>query len=313
MEEQSGKWTGIMLAIIAATLWGVSGTLAQFLFEKRGINIAWLVTARLLVSGTILLVFSFIKKDPGLWLIWKNRKDSIQLVFFSILGMMAVQYTYFAAIKHSNAATGTVLQYIGPVLITVYFVIKNRKWPVATEYLAIFLAVSGTFLLVTHGSIQQLSISTPALLWGLASAVSLAYYNIQPASLLKKYTSSVIIGWGMLVGGIAISFVKPIWQIEGIWDTYSFICTSFIILLGSLVAFYIYMIAIGIIGAQKTSLLASAEPLSSTLLAVGWLHVPFGKMDWLGTIFILTTIFLLAQKKKKKINKVILLTENSCL
>lgn len=311
MEEQSGKWTGIMLAIIAATLWGVSGTLVQFLFEKRGINIAWLVTARLLVSGTILLVFSGVRKDPGLWAIWKNRKDSIQLILFSILGMLAVQYTYFAAIKHSNAATGTILQYIGPVLITIYFVIKNRKWPAPTEYMAIFLAVSGTFLLVTHGSIQQLSISGWALFWGLASAVSLAYYNIQPASLLKKYSSSVIIGWGMLVGGIAISFVKPVWQIEGIWDTYTFAYTAFIILLGSLVAFYIYMIAIRMIGAQTTSLLASAEPLSSTLLAVIWLQVPFGKMDWLGTLFILTTIFLLAKKKKATINEAVLLTENS--
>ena len=311
MEEQSGKWTGIMLAIIAATLWGVSGTLVQFLFEKRGINIAWLVTARLLISGTILLVFSGVRKDPGLWKIWTNRKDSIQLILFSILGMLAVQYTYFAAIKHSNAATGTILQYIGPVLITIYFVIKNRKWPAPAEYMAIFLAVSGTFLLVTHGSIQQLSISRWALFWGLASAVSLAYYNIQPMSLLKKYSSSVIIGWAMLVGGTAISFVKPIWQVEGIWDTYTFAYTAFIILLGSLVAFYIYMIAIGIIGAQTTSLLASAEPLSSTLLAVIWLQVPFGKMDWLGTLFILTTIFLLTKKKKPVITEAVILAENS--
>lgn len=143
MEENTSKWTGFILAIAAATLWGVSGTLVQFLFEKRGINIAWLVTARLLISGSILLVFSGIKKDPGLWSIWKNKKDCIQLILFSILGMLAVQYTYFAAIKHSNAATGTILQYIGPVLITIYFVLKKRKWPSANEYMAILLAVTG--------------------------------------------------------------------------------------------------------------------------------------------------------------------------
>lgn len=102
----------------------------------------------------------------------------------------------------------------------------------------------------------------------------------------------------MFIGGTVLSFVKPIWQVSGQWDAHTFIYTAFIILLGSLVAFYIYMTAVRVIGAQTASLLASAEPLSSTILAVVWLHVPFGAMDWLGSIFILTTIFLLAKKRK---------------
>lgn len=43
--------------------------------------------------------------------------------------MLMVQYTYFAAIKHSNAATATVLQYAGPVIIAIYLAIKNKKSP----------------------------------------------------------------------------------------------------------------------------------------------------------------------------------------
>lgn len=30
----------------------------------------------------------------------------------------------------------------------------------------------------------------------------LAIYTLQPMKLLEKYSSSVIIGWGMLIGGI---------------------------------------------------------------------------------------------------------------
>lgn len=149
---------GFLLAVLAALLWGVSGTFGQFLFQKRGINIEWLITVRMLISGICLLLFAKFFEKSDLLSIWKNKKDAIQLIVFSITGMLAVQYTYFAAIKHSNAATATVLQYAGPVVISVYLAFKNKKIPLMIEFLAIILAVVGTFLLVTHGNVNSLNI-----------------------------------------------------------------------------------------------------------------------------------------------------------
>jgi drug/metabolite transporter (DMT)-like permease len=51
------------------------------------------------------------KDEQNVWKIWGNKNDSFSLIFFSILGMLGVQYTYFAAIKYGNAATATILQY----------------------------------------------------------------------------------------------------------------------------------------------------------------------------------------------------------
>lgn len=301
-EGQRNSWKGFILAIGSATLWGVSGAFGQFLFEHRGINAEWLVSVRLLISGMILLSIAALRKDPSLQNIWKNRKDAIQLLLFSILGMLAVQYTFFAAIAHSNAATATVLQYSGPVLIAGYLAIRNRKMPRPVEYLAIVLAVAGTFLLVTHGSFDSLSISGWALFWGLASAVAMAYYSIQPARLLKRFSSSVIIGWGMLIGGLALSCTHAPWRATGTWDSYTVLFLAFIILLGSLVAFYGYITAVKLIGPQSTSLLASAEPLSAAIIAVLWLKVPFSSIDWLGSSCILAAIFLLTLERKPKVS-----------
>ena len=293
MKEKNKQLAGFLLAIIAAIFWGVSGTFGQFLFEQRQINVEWLVTVRLLFSAILLLLFSLINKQKDLWLIWRNKRDVFQLLLFSLLGMMAVQYTYFAAIKYSNAATATVLQYSGPVIIAIYLALKNKKNPKPIEYLAIFLAVVGTYLLVTHGNTDGLSISTAALYWGLASALSLAFYSIQPIGLLKRYNSAVVIGWAMLIGGIVLSFVHSPLDVTGKWDNYTYLYTTFIILFGTLTAFYAYLTAVKIIGSQKTSLLASAEPLSAAIISVLWLNVTFGIMDWIGSIFIISTIFLL--------------------
>ncbi|REA57156.1 EamA family transporter [Dyadobacter luteus] len=293
---QPSALRGILLAILAAILWGVSGTLGQFLFQQRGINVEWLITVRLLISGILLLTFSKVREHSELTAVWRNKTDAVQLLVFSIAGMLAVQYTYFAAIKHSNAATATVLQYTGPVLIVLYLALKNRAVPRLIEIVATLLAVLGTVLLVTRGNMNSLNISTPALLFGIASAVTLAVYSIQPAALLAKYSASMVIGWGMLVGGIAFSFVHAPWNVSGTWDMQTYLCVFGIITLGTLIAFYSYMNAVKIIGAQKASLLASAEPLSATILAMIWLKLSFSGPEWIGSICVISTIFLLSIK-----------------
>ncbi|WP_199118517.1 EamA family transporter [Pedobacter sp. ASV28] len=77
------------------------------------------------------------------------------------------------------------------------------------------------------------------------------------------------VNWG------AFSFIKAPWKVEGIWDSYSFIAAIFIIVFGTLIVFYTYLTAIKLIGRQKSSLLASAEPLSAAILSVVWLKVRF--------------------------------------
>ena len=287
---------GIILGILAATLWGISGTLGQFLFEEKEINVEWLITIRLLISGICLLSFANYRKND-LFKIWTNKKYSVQLIVFSIVGMLGVQYTYFAAIKHSNAATATVLQFIGPILIAIYLAIKYRKLPKRIEIVAIVLAVLGTFLLVTHGKLNSLSISPLALFLGLASATTLAIYSLQAKELLIKYNSTVIVGWAMLIGGIVFSFVKAPWQIEGKWDLESLLSIIFVVFLATLVAFYSYLTATKIIGPQKASLIASVEPLVAVVLSVTWLNIPFQTIDWIGSLCIVSTIFLLSRSK----------------
>lgn len=294
--ENGNQLKGFLLAILAATLWGVSGTFGQFIFNSRGINPAWLVTVRCLSSGLILLAFGFMKFGAAIFNIWKSKQDILSLLIFGLIGIPLVQYTYFAAIQHSNAATATVLQYAGPALIAIYLALINKRLPGMYTILAIVIAIGGTFLLVTHGSFSSLSISGLALLWGVASAVALAFYSIQPVKLLNRYHAIIVIGWAMLIGGIAFSFVHVPWKVQGIWDLDTCISITFIILLGSVIAFYAYLTAVKWIGAQTTSLLASAEPLSAALISIFWLKVSFGSMDILGSVLILLAIFLLARK-----------------
>jgi len=296
------KVRGYFLALSAALLWGVSGTCAQYLFQEKGIQPEWLVTVRMLIAGVILVLLGYIKKGKSILDIWKNAGDARGLLLFGLTGMLSVQYTYFAAIKHSNAATATVLQYTGPVLIALYVAFKKWQLPTLQEIAALILAVLGTFLLVTHGNFQQLMISEKALFWGVLSAFALSIYTLQPISLLNKYDAASTIGWAMLIGGGCFSFIHAPWQLEGKLDTAAWLNIGFIIFFGTLIAFYAFLVSVKIIGGVHASLLACAEPLSAAFIALIWLNVQFGMMDWLGSLFIILTIFILAYNESK-VNK----------
>jgi drug/metabolite transporter (DMT)-like permease len=294
----NSRTKGIILVLTAAIFWGISGTVAQYLFHQQGFSAEWLVVTRLLSSGILLLLFSQLGKQQNIWSIWKNKRDLMGIIIFGIFGMLGVQYTYFAAIQYGNAATATVLQYLAPILITCFLCFQLKKFPAKYEMLAVLLALIGTFLLVTNGHIQTLSISKQAFFWGIISAFALAFYTIQPGGLLSKYGSLVTVGWGMMIGGVGFSFIHPPWQFQGNWSFSSFLAVVFVVIFGTLIAFFCYLESTKYISASETSLLACAEPLSAAFLAVVWLHVPFGLGEWMGTFCIILTIFLLSVVKR---------------
>ncbi|PEL11210.1 DMT family transporter [Bacillus sp. AFS017336] len=290
----NSRTKGIILVLTAAILWGISGTVAQFLFQRNHFSPEWLVVVRLLFSGIILLIFASLKEKKNISEIWKNKKDVISLFLFSIFGMLAVQYTYFAAIKNSNAATATILQYLAPVIITWYLAMRLKKMPTAKEIFAVILALVGTFLLVTHGTIKGLSTTGWALFWGLASAFALAFYSLQPQNLLKKYGSTIVVGWGMLIGGICFSFINSPFHFQGHWSISGYFAVIFIVIFGTLIAFYCYLESLKYINASESSLLACVEPLSAAVLSVIWLNVNFELVDWIGSLCIISTIVILS-------------------
>ena len=293
------KFSGLLMALSSAIFWGISGTCAQFLFEKKSIDPSWLVTWRMILAGIILVVFSLTQEKRNTFLIWKKPSSAIQLLLFGLLGMVAVQYTYFYSISLSNAATATILQYIGPVFVLAYFAFKNRKWPILAEFGALFLALAGTFLLVTHGSLTELVISEEALIWGILSALALAFYTIQPVGLLRLFSPAAVTGWGMLIGGVSFSILTQPWYVSGVWDWQTVAAMGYIVMFGTVLAFYFFLRSVTLIGATTASLLCSVEPLAAALTAVIWLGVSFVGMDWLGTFFILQTVVLLTLSKEK--------------
>lgn len=294
------RTTGLFLVITGAMFWGIAGTVAQKLFQQYGIEVNWLVTTRLLIAGFLLLTVQFFVKDRSQILgVWKNRKTAFPLLIFGIIGMLAVQYTYMASIKHGNAAVATLLQYLAPVMIIIYLFLRKQTILTKRDLLTVTLALIGCFFLLTNGSLSQLSVPVIAIVWGLLSGVALAFYTLYAVPLLKKFDSLVIVGWAMLIGGFTLSFIHPPWQLDVTNLTgEAFLFLVFVIIFGTMLAFWFYIESLQSLSPKETSLIGSLEPLAAVLTTVLWLKESYGFFQWIGSACIIGMILLLALNKK---------------
>ena len=293
---------GMLSTFVGGTLWGINGVMGNYLFLNKNVTTPWLIPYRLILAGFLLLGYLYYKKGSKIFDILKNPKDLLQIVLFGLIGMLGTQYTYFSAIQFSNAAIATVLTYFGPTLVLIYMCLREKRKPLKYEIVSICLSSFGVFLLATHGDITSLQISFKALVWGILSALSVVFYTVQPESLLKKYGASIVVAWGMMIGGIFITFVTKPWNISVTFDFVTFLVLMLIIVFGTIIAFILYLTGVNIIGPTKASIIACIEPVAATICAILFLGVRFDFLDLIGFICIISTIFIVAyfDKKAKK-------------
>ena len=125
----NAKVKGTAFALFGGACWGLSSVVGKLLFDMRGMNAEWLVTARLVFGGFIMLCFAAFQKKGEIFKIWKEKKTAFSMILFAALGMLACQLTYFLCVQYSNPATATVLQYTSPVMIMLLCLFLDRKLP----------------------------------------------------------------------------------------------------------------------------------------------------------------------------------------
>jgi drug/metabolite transporter (DMT)-like permease len=290
---------GFFLVISAAIFWGVGGTISQKLFQSYSINVNWLVTIRLLIAGILLLTVQFFRKDRSQILsVWKNKWTAIRLIIYGLFGMLGVQYTYMASIQLGNAAVATLLQYLAPVFIIFYLILRKQAVPSRQDFFSVSLALLGCFFLLTNGSISQLSVPLPAIIWGIISGIALAFYTLYAVPLLKQFDSLVVVGWAMIIGGSALSFIHAPWKMDFESLTVeAYFYLVFVIIFSTMVAFWFFIESLQSLLPKESSILGSIEPLAAVLTTVIWLKEPFGFFQWIGTICLIGMIFIMALNK----------------
>ena len=294
--ETKIKLRGMTLASLASSLWAVSGISGEILFKKFNFSSDWLVSTRTLISGILLfLIVIFIEKKSILRPL-KNKIDCAGIILFGTAGMYLVQYTYFKTIELSNVSFATILQFTAPFFIFIYESIKNKKVPAVSTVILLFMTILGVVFIATKGNFSNLSVSLEALLLGVISAIMIAFYSTYPKKLLKKYGSITVVGWGMIIGSIISNVIHPIWKIEGDVNIQSIIQVMIVVILGTSIAYLIYIASLNYISSSLAGILTAFEPVLAAILSVAIFGLKFSFIEIVGFVLVFVSIFILEKR-----------------
>lgn len=298
MEEAKNRRLWTFLAAMAAVMWGISGLFAKGLFNiSPKITPMWLTQIRLIVSGIVLLILAAALKQKPIATL-KNKRDAGVILAYGIFGLLPVQLFYFMCIQVANASIATILQFIGPFFVLGYLALTHKQVMRRLDIIAAICAFIGVFLLSTHGQFNHLAITPIALFWGILSAIGEATYTLIPVNIVKRVSSMVVTGWGMLFAGISLVIIHP--QFQAIPNTPKvWLYTSAVIVIGTIIPFQIMANALRYIVPSTASLLDAFEPFSATVGSVICFGLVMMPMDWVGSILVVLAAMALNFVPKK--------------
>ena len=284
---------GYAVTVVAALCWGASGVSAEYLMSRHGIELTLISFLRMSIGGFLILACVLLRSRgvsaPHRDLVRapRNWRD---LAIYAVFGLAACQITYMGVIRASNAGTGTILEYLGLILIVVWVCLTHRRWPRACETIAIVLAVSGTFLLCTHGSLDSLVITPSTLAWGAVAALTLATYTLLPARLIAAYGADVVVGYALLIAGLGVGLVGRVWRFAITWTPDVILAMVITVVLGTTVAFTAYLWGVDRIGPVKASLIGSLEPIAAAAFSALVMGTSYTGVDIVGMILIVGAV-----------------------
>ena len=300
LDVSPGK-KGAILAITGSILWGIMGVTCQYLVQNKGLPAMWVVTIRMFFAGVVLLLADFFIYKKNFFAPWKGRKNVIQMLIFSFITLMWVQYVYLSAVRHMNAAMATVFVSLAPIATILWMSLRSKSVPKFYEILCCISAVTGAVVMATHGDMTTLSVSEEGIIYGIMLPIFGVIYTVQPGYLMKNFRPSNVTGWGLLLAGFVLLPIVQPWTITETveMDTFTILNVVYTVLFGTAIAFWTFLASLQYIKPQIAAIYELVEPVSAILLSVWLLDVLYQMPEFLGTMMILCPVLYLSLVHKK--------------
>ena len=289
---------GALLAAAGGVCWGLSGSMGQYLFQYQGMDSRWLVPYRLGIAGILMFVYCLFRHREKLFGVFHTAWGARQ-IFVYATGVCLGQYLYFQTIQWSSAAAGTILQDLSPVFVLMCSCVSMKRWPKLREIAAIFLALAGVFLITTHGRLDAAPVSPRAVLTGVGCALMITLYNEVPKAFLDQYPVIVLQSWAFLLGGVVSFLVFHPWTYHYVPSPVGIAGIAFVVVVGNIIAFTIYMTGVALIGPGKAILYGFAEPVTAAIVTFTVFHGTFTVFDALGFSAVFAMLVLISLREKK--------------
>jgi len=236
-----------------------------------------------------------------LYLVFRPKLPHGKLQYFlvfSVLGLWAAQFTYLLAIDFSNAATGTLLQFLFLPMVAAYEIVITRTRPSPSRMVAVLLAIAGTIELVAGSSegALRLLVTPAAAAIGVTSACAVVVFTLVSRPLVKQYGSPTVTTWGLLLGSLVAiptgSYSVFSYALESLTSEWPQVLALifFIAIVGTACPFFLYFKGLESATATEVGIVAAAEPITAAVASFILLHVVLTGFQYLGGALIVAAV-----------------------
>lgn len=280
---------GLIQVLLSAVAFGAMAILARVAYAD-GTSPSTLLLLRFAIAGLVLLSWVRLRRLP-----WPSGKPLLALVLMGTLGYAGMSACYFNALNYAAAGTVALLLYLFPVIVLLLSVFLGERLTVL-RLAALLLALSG--LAVTIG--LEFSAQPLGLILGLGAALIYSLY-ILAGSRFTAGSDPLAAACVVTLSAAASYAVQVGWQ--G-WappqSTQGWLAIVMMALLCTVAAVALFLNGLEKIGATRASLVSTAEPVVTILLAWALLDEPVGLPQLAGGVLILGAVLLVSREADHK-------------
>lgn len=292
---------GIGLVVLGAGCFTINAGVSRVAL-RAGVDPAMLTTIR--VTCTFLVLVAIAAAFRRTALRPPSGRMLVLVVAHGLIGVAALQWTYFVAIDRLPVGMALLLEYQAPILVALWALLVQRAPVGRGLWLGLGLAVVG--LAAATEVWQGARFDGLGVAAGLAAAVCFAgYFLIGEAGVAELDPLRVIL-WSFAVATVALNVFVPITGFDrsgldekvsllGVFDDTRvplWAVLAWVVLLGTVVPFFAELIALSFVRATTVTVIAMLEPIGVSALGWAWFDESLGPIAVIGCLAVVAGILV---------------------
>ena len=190
---------GLLLAVVSAVSFGLSGSLARGL-----IDVGWspgaVVLARIAIGALVVapLTVRALRARWGLL-----RRNLRMLLLYGAVPVAGTQFAFFSAVAAMDVAPALLIEYTAPAAVVMWLWLRHRERPRPLTLVGAGIAAVGLVLVLDLLSGADLALG--GVLWALAAMLGAATYFVMSADTRTGVPPLALAGGGLAVGALGLA------------------------------------------------------------------------------------------------------------
>jgi drug/metabolite transporter (DMT)-like permease len=294
---QRSVWPGLALAAVGAIAFSGKAIIVKLSY-RYGVDAVTVIMLRMLFALPFFVLLGWwagrrphAKANP------LTRRDALHIVGLGLVGYYLASYLDFLGLQYISASLERLILYLNPTLVLILSWLLYQKPVQPIRLLAMAISYSGVLLVFAH---ELTFVGTDVALGSglvFASAVAYALYLIYSGQLVQHVGAMRLVGWATSVACVCclvqFAVLRPLSvalvPVEVMWLAVvnALACTVAPVLM--------VMMAVERLGAGTAAQVGMIGPMANLAMGVWWLNEPLNAWIGLGTLLVLSGVFLVSK------------------